>query len=169
MEENNSEEKPPISLPSDCEEKLALCEAQKKEYLEGWQRAKADYINFKNEEGRRMEDMAKFVTSGFVQDILPVLDSFDLALGHGMAPEVEKGILLIRSQFEDALKKRGLETIKISSGEIFNLERHEGIGEVESDLPEGVIAEEVQRGYMLRGKVLRPSRVRLAKRKDQNQ
>src|SRR3989338_960648 len=87
-------------------EDLKKCEAEKKEYLDGWQRAKADYINFKNDEGKRMEDMARFLTSGLIQEILPVLDSYDLALGHGLPPELEKGVLLIKSQFEDILKKR---------------------------------------------------------------
>lgn len=150
------------------DEKLQKCEQEQKEYLEGWQRAKADYVNYKNEEGRRMEDMARFITAGFVQDILPVLDSFDLALhsSKGVAPEVERGILLIRTQFEDVLKRRGVEGIKVTPGDIFNPEIHESIGEIDSDFSEGVVAEEVQRGYILRGKVLRPARVRLAKRKE---
>jgi len=100
---------------------------------------------------------------GFVQDVLPVLDSFELALSHGMPPETEKGILLIRAQFMDVLKKRGLEEISAASGDAFNPERHESIGEMESDAPEGAIAEVVQKGYMIRGRVLRPARVRLSK------
>lgn len=144
-------------------EKLASCEKERKEYLEGWQRAKADHINYRNDEGKRFEDMARFVTAGLIQEVLPVLDSFDLALGHGVAPDVEKGVLLIRSQFEDILKKRGLEQISVAVGEEFNPERHESIGEVESDVPAGTVAEVVQRGYMFRDKVLRPVRVRLAK------
>jgi len=142
---------------------LKKCESEKKEYLDGWQRAKADFINFRNDEGKRMEDMARFITVGFVQDVLPVLDSFELALSHGMPPETEKGILLIRAQFMDVLKKRGLEEISAASGDAFNPERHESIGEMESDAPEGAIAEVVQKGYMIRGRVLRPARVRLSK------
>jgi len=144
-------------------EELKKCEAEKKEYLDGWQRAKADYINFKNGEGKRMEDMARFLTSGLIQEILPVLDSFDLALGHGLQPELEKGVLLIKSQFEDVLKRRGLAEIKVEAGEDFNPEKHESVGEVESESPAGTIAETVQRGYMFREKVLRPARVRLSK------
>ena len=139
------------------------CGSEKKEYLDGWQRAKADFINYRNDEGKRMEDMARFVTTGLIQDILPVLDSFDLAVGHGLPSELERGVLLIRSQFEDILKKRGLEQIKVESGDKFDPEKHESIGEVESDKEEGAIAEEVQKGYLLRGRVLRPARVRLSK------
>lgn len=145
-------------------ENLKRCEIDRKEYLEGWQRAKADYINYKNDEGKRFEDMGRFVTAGFVQEILPVLDSFDLALGHDLPSETEKGILLIRSQFEDVLRKRGLEQIKVEPGEKFNPEKHESVGEVASEFSEGTIAEEVQKGYALRGKVLRPARVRLSKK-----
>ncbi len=142
------------------------CEIEKREYLDGWQRAKADFINFRNEEGKRMEDMARFITAGFVQDVLPVLDSFELALSasrrNELPAEVERGVLLIRSQFTDILKKRGLEEISAEKGTVFNPEKHEAVGEVESDAPEGTVAEVVQKGYMLRGRVLRPARVRLS-------
>lgn len=149
---------------------LNKCETERREYLEGWQRAKADFINYKNDEGRRFEDMARFVTTGLIQEVLPVLDSFDLALRSFQLStpslqqkDEEHGILLIRSQLVDLLKKRGLEEIKVEVGEEFNPERHESIGEVESGKPAGTIAEVVQRGYFLREKVLRPARVRLAK------
>lgn len=144
-------------------EKLAICEKERKEYLEGWQRAKADHINYRNDEGKRFEDMARFVTAGLIQEVLPVLDSFELALGHGIAPDVEKGILLIRSQFEDILKRRGLEQISVATGEEFNPEKHESIGEIESEVLPGKIAEVVQRGYIFRERVLRPARVRISK------
>lgn len=162
---SEEETRPPQTSekPNKFLDELEQCERNKKEYLEGWQRAKADYINYKNEEGRRMEDVARFITAGLIQEILPVLDSFDLALGHGLPVDVERGVLLIRSQFEDIFKKRGFEQIKVSPGDNFNPEWHESIGEVGSDLPEGVIAEEVQRGYIFRGKVLRPTRIRLSK------
>lgn len=144
-------------------EDLRKCGDDKKEYLDGWQRSKADFINYKNDEGKRMEDMARFVTTGLIQDILPVLDSFDLALGHNLPPELERGVLLIKSQFEDILKRRGLEPIKVDAGDKFDPEKHESIGEMESELPEGSVVEVVQKGYILRGRVLRPARVRIAK------
>lgn len=144
-------------------EELKKCGDDRKQYLDGWQRAKADYINYKNDEGKRFEDMARFVVSGFIADILPVLDSFDLALSHKIPPEIEKGVLLIRSQFMDILKKRGLEEIEVRAGEAFNPEKHEGIGELGSDYLEGSVAEMVQRGYDFRGKIIRPARVRISK------
>lgn len=145
---------------------LEKCEKEKKEYLEGWQRARADFLNYKKDEGKRLEDIARFIIVGLIQEILPALDSFDLALGHNLPPETEKGILLIRSQFEDILKRRGLEQIKVGGGEEFDPERHESIGEVGSELPAGSVAEVVQKGYLFREKVIRPARVRLAKIKN---
>lgn len=149
-------------------EELKKCGAERKEYLDSWQRSRADHINYKNDEAKRMEDMARFVITGLIKDLFPVLDSFDLALSSSrdLSPETEKGILLIRAQFEDVLKKRGVEQIKVEPGEIFDPGWHESIGEVESDKPEGTIAEIVQRGYMFRGRVLRPARVRIAKAKE---
>ncbi len=146
-------------------EELKNCESEKKEYLDGWQRSKADYINYKKDEGKRFEDMARYVAGGLIQDILPVLDSFDLALGHGLPKEAERGILLVRSQLEDVLKKRGLAEIEVRMGANFNPETHESIGEVESEHPAGAVAEVVQRGYLFQGRVVRPARVRIAKGK----
>lgn len=150
-------------------DELAQCKAQATEYLNGWQRAKADFINYKNEEGKRLEDMARFMTRSLMQDIFPLLDSFDLAVKHfgtrqnRSDREQEKGILLIHSQLMDILKKRGLEAIQVTLGEPFNPEKHEALGEVESIFPSGSVAEEIQKGYMLQGKVARPARVRVGK------
>ena len=144
-------------------DKLKICETERKEYLDGWQRTKADHINYRNDEGKRMEDIGRFITAGLIEEFLPVLDSFDLAQNHGVGAEVERGILLIRSQFEDILKKRGVEIITVQKGDAFKPERHESMGEMQSDAPEGTIAREVQKGYMFRGKVIRPARVQLSK------
>lgn len=159
----DAEETEPEEKIKKLHDRLKQCETERSDNLAGWQRAKADHINYKNDEGKRMEDMARFVTSGLIQELLPVLDSFDLALGHGMSQEMEHGILLIRSQFEDILKKRGVEIISVHPGDAFNPEQHESIGESASEHPPGSIAHEVQRGYLFRGRVLRPARVQLAK------
>ena len=150
-------------------ERLRICEDEKRAYLDGWQRAQADMANYKKDEGRRLEDLGRFITQSMLQDVLPVLDSFDLALqslrgaGGGGGNQLEQGVLMIRSQLTDVFKKRGVAQIEVVPGEAFNPERHESIGEVESDKPVGTIAEEVQRGYTLAGRVIRPARVRLAR------
>ncbi|MBI2053505.1 MAG: nucleotide exchange factor GrpE, partial [Candidatus Sungbacteria bacterium] len=80
---------------------LARSDKERKEYLDGWQRAKADGINYKKEEGRRLEDLIRFASVGMIEELLPVLDSFDLALAGSTDKGMERGIMLIRSQLED--------------------------------------------------------------------
>ncbi|MDP3772561.1 MAG: nucleotide exchange factor GrpE [bacterium] len=151
-------------------DELKVCEQEKREHLEGWQRTKADLVNYKRDEAKRLEDLGRFITAGVLQDLLPVLDSFELALqsfklsamgatggGH------EQGVLMIRSQMLDVLKKRGVRAIEVVPGEPFNPERHESLGEIESEQASGTIAEEVQRGYTLGERVIRPARVRIVK------
>lgn len=146
-------------------EELKQCGSEKREYLEGWQRAKADLINYKRDEAKRFEELAKFAAEGIVAEVVSALDSFDLALRHDMPKDVEKGIVLIRSQLEDVLRRRGLEVIPATVGQRFDPSIHESLGEVEADGEEGMVAEELQKGYLLNGKVLRPARVKISKRR----
>lgn len=141
---------------------LLKCDQERKEYLAGWQRAKADLINYKREESKRFEDLAKFSAEGMISELIQVLDSFDLALKQELNPEMEKGIVVIRSQLEDILRRRGLEVLQ-PFGQIFDPAFHESLGEVESDAEEGKVVEVLQKGYLLHGKVLRPARVKISK------
>lgn len=149
---------------------LHACEQKKSEHLEGWQRTKADLVNYKRDEAKRLEDLGRFITAGILQDLLPILDSFELALqsfkvsASGVAGGGhEQGVLMIRSQMLDVLKKRGVKAIELTPGELFNPEWHESLGEVESAQPAGTVAEEVQKGYLIGERVIRPARVRIAK------
>ena len=141
---------------------LKQCQTEKKEYLDGWQRAKADLINYKKDEAKRLDEIIKFAAEAVVAEVVQVLDSFDLALGHAMPKDVERGIVLIRSQLEDILRRRGLETIH-ALGEKFDPVLHEAIGEAESGEAEGTVVEELQKGYALNGKIIRPARVKISK------
>ncbi len=146
------------------QDESARLKAQADEYLDGWKRAKADLINYKKDEARRFEDIIKFAAQELVRELVPVLDSFDLALESlGSEPKVEKGVYLIRAQLEDALKKHGLEKITVVVGEQFNPALHEAVAAVESAQPSGTVVEEVDRGYVLSGKLIRPARVKIAK------
>jgi len=152
----------PLARILKLKEELKRVEAERREYLDGWQRAKADLANYKRDEGKRFEEFARFANADLIADIVHVLDSFDLALRHEVPKEVERGIVLIRSQLEDALRKRGLEVIH-AKGEQFDPSLHESVGEVESKEPEGTVVEELQKGYRLAGKVIRPARVKVSK------
>ncbi|KKQ21628.1 nucleotide exchange factor GrpE [Candidatus Wolfebacteria bacterium RIFCSPLOWO2_01_FULL_38_11] len=145
-------------------ELLAKCQKERDEYLDGWKRAKADLINYKKEEAKRFDSFAKFSQEALIRGIIPVLDSFDLALATlEKDGKAEKGIYLIKAQLEDILKQYGLEKVNILIGEPYNPALAEAIVSVESDKPSGIIIEEIERGYMLNGKLIRPARVKISK------
>ncbi|MBI4094368.1 MAG: nucleotide exchange factor GrpE [Candidatus Liptonbacteria bacterium] len=146
--------------------KLGECEKKRDEYLAGWQRAKADFINYKREELARLQDMAKYAVAELVEELICVLDSFDLGIAalEKQGP-VEKGVYMIRVQLEDVLKKRGLERIAVKRGDRFDPSIAEVVGETDSELPEGTVVEEIEPGYRLYDKIIRPARVKVSKGK----
>ena len=147
-------------------EKLAKCEGDKEEYLNGWKRAKADFINYKKDEVKRMEEIAKYVCEPLFEEFISVLDNFDLSLCNlEKAGPVEKGIYLIRSQIEDILEKKGLSKISAEIGSQFDPAVAEAVAETESEMPPGSIVEEIAPGYRLYGKLIRPARVKVSKPK----
>lgn len=148
---------------------MELEEAKKRaqEYLDGWKRAKADLINYKNEESQRMEEFAKYARQKYVLEILPIVDSFDLAAKRipkeYLENESVKGMMMIKAQLEDFLKANGVEAI-VAQGEKFNPEFHEAAQMVEcQDQESGTIIEETQKGYMIDGCLLRPAKVKVVK------
>jgi molecular chaperone GrpE len=134
------------------------------EYLDGWKRAKADFINYKKDETKRFETVLKYANETIIRELIGVLDSFDLAIQSlGADEKTEKGIYLIRTQLEDVLKRYGLERISVSVGQKFDPGVHDAISVVESDKPSGTVVDEVEKGYMMNGKLIRAARVKVAK------
>lgn len=171
---NNTEEekikKEDISELEKLKEQLTECEKLRDEYLAGWQRQKADFLNFQKEIAKKTEEIVKFANEDLIREVLIVLDSFDISINslkiEGLT-ETEKrmvqGMELIKSQLEDVLKSKGLEPIE-TKNQKFNPELHEAFEEVEGE-EEGMVADEVVRGYKLNGKVIRPSKVKVIKHK----
>ena len=146
------------------QERLAAALKARDEYLAGWQRAKADFINYKKEEMSHLQEIAKYGSEDLVKDLLVVLDNFDLGL-RAMEKNggVDKGIYLIRSQIEDILKKRGLSKIEVHPGDMFDPSIAEAMLEMASDRPPGTVLEIAEPGYRLHDKVLRAARVIVSK------
>lgn len=143
---------------------FSKCLKERDEYLDGWKRAKAELINYKKDEAKRFEIIMKFSNEALIREIIKVLDSFDLALNSlEKEGKAEKGIYLIRAQLEDILKQNGLERIAVSMGQQFDPAFHEAVASVESDKESGIIIEEVERGYFLNGKLIKPARVKVVK------
>ena len=157
-------------MPEEKEDKnkeLAECQKQKEEYLAGWQRARADLLNYKKEEIERMGEILKSAGEEFVLKILPILDNFEAAekaIPDGLKSDGNvKGLLMIKAQIQDFLKSQGLEEVK-SVGESFDPNFHEVVEQVEAkDKESGIIIEEIQKGYKINGRLLRPAKVKVVK------
>ena len=146
------------------ESELEKVTKERDEYLEGWKRAKADYLNYKREERERFASWGKMANEALVMDLLLVLDSLNLGLSMIPGGSAEKkGMLLLRTQMEDILRRYGLAKIEGPPGKAYDPSTEEAVGEVESEYPPGAIAEEREKGYMLGGKVIRPAKVMLSK------
>lgn len=163
----NKEDKPEeISEIRELRKKIETCEREREEYLNGWKRAKADFINYQKDEAKRFEEIIKFSNRDLIKDLIIVLDSFDLAMVVlEKIGKIEKGVYMIRSQLEDTLKKWGLERVAVSINQPFDPALQEALKEVESDKPPGTVVEEVERGYLLNGRLIRPAKVKVSKQK----
>ncbi|WP_422660307.1 nucleotide exchange factor GrpE [Paenibacillus sp. EC2-1] len=129
-------------------------------------RAQADFDNFRRRTVKEKEELAKYASSKLITELLPVVDNFERALAATEdTPEFEsfsKGVSMIFRQLETVLGAEGL-TAMNSVGQPFNPEFHQAIMQVESDeYEEGIVVEEVQKGYMLKDKVLRPAMVKVS-------
>lgn len=159
-------ESPALALKK-LREKLKVCEREKKEYLDGWQRMRADFANVKKEEETRRGEMIKFAAEGLVDDLLPVLDSFSMAFANKEAWEKvdanwRKGVEYIYAQMYSVLESRGLTEIG-KVGEHIDPRLHVTIEEIPATSSEqaDTVAEVVQKGYRLHSKVIRPAKVKV--------
>lgn len=146
-------------------EKIKKLEEEKKEYLDLSQRTRADYANYKKEvESNRVSDR-KFATKRFIEELLPVLDSYDMAQANKEAWEaVDKnwrmGIEYIFAQLRTVLEGEGVTQFgKI--GDTFNPELHESMLQVavENESDNDTIMKILQNGYKMNDMILRPARV----------
>ena len=163
--------KPPSHQASDgqraLEDKLAELEKQCDEYLNNWKRSSADFINYKKEEMERIGILAKYAKEDTFLKILPILDSIYLLQKHTNKLEfvsMSEGIAQIEKQIEEFLKKEGIEEIE-TVGKPFNPNTMEAIDEEtgENGQETGTVIEELQKGYKIEDKVLRPTKVRITK------
>ncbi|MBY0012787.1 nucleotide exchange factor GrpE [Paenibacillus typhae] len=129
-------------------------------------RVQADFDNFRRRTQKEKEELAQYATSKLVTELLPVLDNFERALvtapGNAESEAFTKGINMIFRQLEGVLKSEGLAAME-TVGQPFNPEYHQAIMQVESEEhEEGIVTEEVQKGYLLKDKVLRPAMVKVS-------
>ena len=156
--------KPEKRKPKDFEKKLKECDKLKGEYLSGWKRARADFLNYKKEETQRISEFLKFGKEEFILKLLPILDSFERsskAIKDKNNPTIQ-GFLKIKEQIEDFLKNEGVEKIE-TKDQKFDPNFHEAVEQVANSEESGVIIEELEKGYTLYETVIRPAKVRVVK------
>jgi len=149
--------------------KKALEEAKEKseKYLANWQRAEADFINYKRRSEQERAEMAGFANAILITDLLPILDDLERALEAACTADqfdcLKEGLELVHRRFCDALEREGVERIE-DIGHQFDPNFHEAVLQV--DDPEAcsnTVVSVVQKGYKLGNKILRPSQVVVAK------
>jgi molecular chaperone GrpE len=146
-----------------------LCEAraEAQEYLDGWQRARAEFANYKKRVERENQDRYKRVTGDVLSRYLSVIDDMELALRErpqeGDAGAWAKGVELIYQKLLGMLEAEGVERIQ-AEGEIFDPLLHEALSHEESsEYEDDQIIEVIRQGYKMGERVLRPALVRVAK------
>ena len=131
-----------------------VAQSKEEEYLNNWKRERADFTNYKKEEARRVEEFVKYANEDLVLEMMELVDDLEI-----VAKEVPGvGLENIAKRFSELFKKYGVERIEVE-GKKFDPELHEAI-ETEK---EGEKLKEVRAGYTMRGKVVRPARVKLTK------
>jgi molecular chaperone GrpE len=151
---------PAVEVETAADPKLrADLEAAREQLL----RMAADFDNYRKRTRRDQEDVKRFAIEGFARDLLPVVDNLERALAHASGDDpVVQGVRMVFKQLTDALQGHGVKSFS-SAGQAFDPERHEAVAKQPSDAhPPGTILEEMQRGYVLHDRLLRPARVLVA-------
>ncbi len=138
------------------------------EYYDRLLRLQADFDNYKKRLEKEKLEFIKFANEGIVADILKILDDFERAVEAGKIKHdfdiLYKGIEMIYKDLKGFFKEEGVEEIE-AIGKLFNPHEHEAMMQEETDAhPEDHVIEELQKGYTLSGRVIRPSKVKVAKK-----
>ena len=142
---------------------LEECRKQAQEYLDNWKRERADFVNYKKDESKRVEEFLKFSTEGIITELLDVLDGIEVSRnnlpGIKELNEWTEGFDSSLDKIDKFLKKFGVEKIKIKD-EKFDPLIHEAV-EVQDKEGQNIV--EIRPGYTMHGKVIRPARVKIIK------
>jgi molecular chaperone GrpE len=152
-------------------DRLKKALAEKQEYLDGWQRMKADFVNARKREEEARKDIVRFANENLILELVPVLDSFTMAFANKEAWEkVEKnwrvGVEYIYSQLVNTLTQNGFKEFD-PLGEPFDPNNHVAVESVpvQDKSQDHVVVEVIQKGYILNDKIIRPAHVRIGEYK----
>ncbi len=163
------EEKPIEPAPEekpDLAKELEIIKRQKEECLAGWQRARADLINYKREEAERLSLMQEYAKESLVEKLLPLMDNMEIAelrIPDDLKQnEYVQGLLRVKSQIQDFFKSQHVEAID-AKGKPFDPLVHEAVQEgKEEGVEAGIVIEVLEKGYTASGKLLRPAKVKVS-------
>lgn len=159
-EQNTGEEAGPEENIETVGQSLVEEKEKAEKYLANWQRAQADFINYKRRTEQEKEELTRFANSALVLNLLPILDDLERALDSIPADTAEfswvDGIRLIERKFKTTLEAQGLSPIE-ALGQPFDPHLHEAIRQDKGE--EGKVIEEVQKGYKFHDRVIRASKV----------
>lgn len=138
------------------------------EYFDSLLRLQADFDNYKKRIEKDRIEFIKFANEEIIAEILKILDDFERAVEAGKTKHdfdvLYKGIEMIHKDLKEFLKQKGLKEIE-AKGKLFNPSEHEAMMQEETDkAPEDYVTEELQKGYTLNGRVIRPAKVKVAKK-----
>jgi molecular chaperone GrpE len=154
---------PPAKVAA-IEEQLAKAQEEVQKYLNNWHRAEADFQNYKRRTEQEREELRRYGNVSIIINLLPVLDDFERAFGsldsHLAGLSWFDGILLIYRKLRQLLENAGVTPIE-TEGQSFDPRFHEAVAHVDGE--EGKVISEVQRGYKLHDRVLRPAMVVVGK------
>ena len=146
---------------------LNLLEQERKksgDYLNNLKFLQADLENYRKRMDREVRDIEEFSTAGLVKKLIPVLDDLDLGVASAertpQTKEFLEGLEMVRRRLLTALESEGLEEID-SIGQPFNPDLHEAVDKVQGTGHKDTIVEEIRKGYIFKGKILRPSMVKV--------
>ena len=162
LKQTSHQKKSEVTEKTDCEKQLEEKNQKIEELTDTLKRLQAEFENYKKRVDKEKTEFVKYSNADVIEKMLPVLDSFEIALKNTNDKEkFVEGIKMIYAQFHSMLEAEGLRPIK-AAREKFDPYMHEVLMKEESDKPEGTVLEEFQKGYMLNDKVLRHSKVKIS-------
>jgi molecular chaperone GrpE len=152
----------PDADPQAGRTEIEQLKGERDQLLDRLARLQAEFENARKRAKRERVEFRDYATGNVVEQFLPVVDNFELALkSGGTAEQLRHGVELIVKQFEEILRQLQVNSIP-TVGEAFDPRIHEALGSVErDDMPDQHVAEEIRRGYKLRDRLLRPALVRV--------
>ncbi len=165
--EDEAEENNPQAVIKKLREQLKACQQEKQDYLEGWQRAKADFINARKDEERERGELRTYAKATLLHELFPIVDNFERAMAdkevwEGVPTNWRVGVEYLYTQLAKVLTDHGVEALG-RVGEKFDPSIHQSAEAIPTDdhAKDDTLASIYEKGYRYHGRLLRPARVRI--------